>query len=89
MKRIILNALVVTFFLGAPAWADPGEDRSEIEACGHGDEMQAARDALVAGDNDRALKHLKQARAILLECERRVAQEPELVPGPELGREVI
>ena len=54
------------------------------EACGHLGEMSAAREALASGDRQLALRHLKAARTILVECERRAGEaDPGLV---EIGQ---
>lgn len=90
MKPFIPWILALSLALGWPSWSAANEDSDQaLAACGHLDEMAAARQALVEGETEQALDLLKAARAILLECEKEaeIAADPD--PEPELGRDLI
>lgn len=85
--RILAASLCAVALVGLgmdrPAWAEDDTKHAEelvdpsLAVCGHADELLAAREALAAGDRASAITHLKAAKALLVECERReVAAEP-------------
>lgn len=57
-------AMTVATAMGA------SEERSSLAACGHYEELAAARRALEAGDKASALIHLRNADALLTQCQR-------------------
>ena len=60
------------------------ENHSSIAACGHLDELAAAKRALEQGDKATALIHLRNADALLSRCERdseRAAEPSEAEPA--------
>jgi hypothetical protein len=67
------------------AAADEGAAERGLAACGHLDEMSAAREALADGDRETALLHLRAARALLVECEAR-SEEQAALPGRAVSR---
>jgi len=71
MKRWTAWLLAAGLILGAsaPALAAGAEDDVSIAFCGHMEEMLKARQALVDGDRQEALEHLREARRILEQCE--------------------
>lgn len=90
-RGFIALAISSVLTLGWASWgaASEGEADTGIEACGHLDEMAAAKQALVDGDKDRALEYLRAARALLVECEREAEVAADPSPKPELGRDLI
>jgi hypothetical protein len=64
---LALAALALLAWTAPPAHASDGE-ASDISACGHLDELEAARLALESQDREGALIHLRTAREILKTC---------------------
>ncbi|MEZ4331877.1 MAG: hypothetical protein R3F35_08980 [Myxococcota bacterium] len=72
---------------GSAAQADDAE--ADISVCGHLEELEAGRDALASGDREQALRHLRAAREILVECERSARTAEPNEPTPRIGRDWI
>ena len=64
--RYWLMSLAITITVAAAAGAN--EERSSIEACGHYEELAAAKRALEEGDKESALIHLRNADTLLSRC---------------------
>jgi hypothetical protein len=76
MKRferasIVAAAAMALALASTVASAEGTADDTDLAACGHVSEMQEARRALAEGDKERAIEHLRAARAQLVECETR------------------
>lgn len=89
LKTCISSFAAMTLILLSPSWSAASDEESGIAACGHLDEMEAAKQALAAGERDQALQYLRAAREILIACDRQaeIATDPE--PKRELGRDLI
>lgn len=72
---------------GSAVRAEDG--KVDISACGHLEELEAGRDALAAGDREEALRHLRAAREILVECEDAAQAAAPQESEPKLGRDLI
>ena len=63
------------------------EERSPLAACGHYEELAAAKRALEEGDKTSALIHLRNADALLAQCQRdseRAAEPADSEPADEV-----
>jgi len=76
MKRSLLCLGILLLSSAASSARDPRDDGHDTNApalgraCGHVPELEAARRALAEGDRERALSHLRRARALVAACER-------------------
>jgi hypothetical protein len=80
---LALAALAISSWTAPPALAS-GEDGSDISACGHLDELEAARLALEEEDREEALIHLRTARDILEACAEIVDRQNETTSSPKV-----
>lgn len=63
-----LTSLAITATVATVSGAT--EDHSSLAACGHYEELAAAKRALEEGDKASALIHLRNADALLAQCQR-------------------
>lgn len=88
IRRSMVALVAGVVLLGAGA-LQAEEGGVDISACGHLEELEAGRDALAEGDRKEALRHLRAAREILIECESAAQAAASKESLPRLGRDLI
>jgi len=88
VRRSMVALVAGVVLVGAGA-VQAEEGRADISACGHLDELEAGREALAEGDREEALRHLRAAREILVECESAAQAAAPNESLPKLGRDLI
>ena len=71
------------------ASAGGAEERSSLATCGHLEELAAAKRALEQGDKATALIHLRNADALLSQCERKVERAVQPADTKETDETVV
>ncbi len=73
----------------AEALDEESLEAGSLVVCDHEGKLAAAKEALLAGDRPAAIAHLKAAKALLVECERRAGEAEAESEGRQPASQVI